>query len=153
GVAKLSYSGLTAGHHQVTAVYGGDDNYAGHASSVRPHTVSKATTTLSLVAAPATAAIGHAVTLTATGGSDGAAPTGTVTVKEGATVLGTKPLAGNPRKAVLAIDSLKLGAHTITASYNVPNNNFLTSTGSTAVTINANVGNELAVNTTKTKGN
>lgn len=63
--------------------------------------------------------VGQTVTFTAT--VTGASPTGTVTFRDGATVLGTSPLSGGT--ATLTTSSLTLGSHSITAEYGGDANN------------------------------
>lgn len=75
-------------------------------------------TTTAVSATPNPAANGQTITLVATvSKSSGiAVPTGTVTFKEGSTVLGTGSLNGSSQ-ASLAVSSLSVGAHSITAHY------------------------------------
>ncbi|MDB5861704.1 MAG: Rhs protein-like protein [Ramlibacter sp.] len=68
-------------------------------------------TGLTTTASPSTA--GQGITLTAT--VTGATPTGTVTFLDGATSLGVRSLSGGVAK--LAVSTLVVGAHTLTASY------------------------------------
>src|SRR5262249_16672002 len=75
-------------------------------------------------AAPNPAPFGQAVTLTATVTGQGT-PTGTVTFRDGAAVLGTAPLSGG--QASLTVPTLGLGAHAISAAYG-GNSEFLAST-------------------------
>src|SRR5262249_58187515 len=65
-------------------------------------------------AAPNPAPFGQAVTLTATVTGQGT-PTGTVTFRDGAAVLGTAPLRGG--QASLTVPRLSPGAHALTAAY------------------------------------
>jgi hypothetical protein len=59
---------------------------------------------------------GESWTLTATVAAGSSTPTGTVTFKDGATILGTGDLADG--SATLTLTSLSVGSHTITAEYN-----------------------------------
>jgi hypothetical protein len=63
--------------------------------------------------------VGNAVTLTATVTNQvsGGSPTGTVTFKDGATVLGGDPVSAGGGTATLSTASLAAGDHSITASY------------------------------------
>jgi hypothetical protein len=62
---------------------------------------------------------GDTVTYTANVTAASGTPTGTITFKEGSTVLGTAPVAGvgGNRQASLAVSGQHTGAHAITASY------------------------------------
>ena len=61
-------------------------------------------------------AYGATVTFTAVVSGSGGTPTGTVTFKDGSTVLGSAALNGSGQ-AALAVSSLSVGSHAITASY------------------------------------
>src|SRR6202034_2958141 len=81
------------------------------------HTVNKAATTTTLAASLNPSVFNQAVTFTATiTPATSGVPTGTVTFKDGATVLGSPAVAGG--KAVLTISTLAVGSHAITAVYN-----------------------------------
>jgi hypothetical protein len=121
GRAAFTTSGLAAGTHSITAEYGGDARSAASASPALSQTVNPAptaaATSTSLASSLNPAAAGQAVTLTAavtpSGGSG--IPTGSITFKDGSTVLGVVALdsAGTARltKAFTA------GSHALTAAY------------------------------------
>jgi hypothetical protein len=91
GTATLTTTFATSGTHSLTAVYGGDTNYATSTSSAVSLAVGQTTTT-TLAASPTTLpAGGGSVTLTATvaGTGSAASPTGTVQFMNGSTALGT----------------------------------------------------------------
>ena len=90
GTASLTHTFTTAGSHSLTAVYGGDTNYATSTSSAVSLAVGQTTTTKVLSSAT-TISSGGNVTLTATvaGAGTGASPTGTVQFMNGSTALGT----------------------------------------------------------------
>lgn len=128
GKATFKTPGLAAGAHSITAAYGGDAviligfaDFSASTSAALTDAVLKATTT---AAAPSTTTPvrGQAVTLYAavTVLPPGVGtPTGTVTFKDGSTVLGTGTLAtvnGTPF-ATFTTSALALGAHAITAAY------------------------------------
>ncbi len=124
GVATLAVSSLALGDHSLTATYGGDVGHEGSVGGV-VHTVVPVPpvppvtpppltpTTTRLAANPTPSELSQTTTLTAkvTGGS----PTGSVKFRDGASVLGTSPLSGGV--ATLAVSSLKLGDHALTATY------------------------------------
>jgi len=127
GNASLVTSALTTGNHSLTAVYGGSANFLTSTSPAVNQVVNSQTTT-SLTAPPNPSVIGQAVTLTAvvspvapgTG-----VPTGTVTFRDGATVLATVTLANGSA-------SLAVGSHSLTAAYS-GGGNFLASTSAIVI--------------------
>ena len=135
GTATFSIATLGVGSHTITAVYGGDANFA-TSSGITPEAVSQAGSTTTLAASPNAVTVGQAVTLTATvttaAGSTGT-PTGSVTFEEGTTVLGTTPL--NDGVATFSIATLAVGSHIITAVYS-GDANLATASGVTTVTVN-----------------
>ncbi|AMV24068.1 Calx-beta domain protein [Gemmata sp. SH-PL17] len=75
---------------------------------------------LDLSAAPSPTVFGQSVTLTATFGPvapGGAVPTGTVTFRDGTTVLGTGTV-GPSGGATVSVSGLAIGTHAVTATYN-----------------------------------
>lgn len=76
-----------------------------------------ASTTTTLASAPNPSVFGSSVTLTASvaAAAGCAAPAGTVTFKDGATVLGSAPLTGG--QASLSISALTAGSHALSAAY------------------------------------
>lgn len=111
---------IDAGSHTVTATYSGDANFGGSSASVS-QTVNQAgsTTVLSSSGSPTT--FGQTVTFTATvtAVSPGSGtPSGLVTFKEGAAIVGTASLNGSG-VATLDVITLGVGSHNITAIYNV----------------------------------
>jgi Bacterial Ig-like domain (group 3) len=115
GQATLSTSSLAAGSHSITAVYGGDSNFTTSTSPVLTQVVGQNAASVALTSSVNPSTLGQAVTFTATVTSSGGTPTGTVTFKDGSTVIGTTALSGNT--ATLTISSLTAGTHSITASY------------------------------------
>ena len=118
GNATFSTSALTVAGHSLTAVYGGDASYGTSTSSTLTQTVNQASTTTAVVSGTNPSVFGQSVTFTATvaAAAPGAgAPSGTVTFKDGVTVLGSVALAGGT--ADLAVSSLGPGSHSISAEY------------------------------------
>ena len=125
--ATVSTAALTAGTHSITAVYSG--NFSGSSASLN-QTVNQASTTLVLTSSSNPSALGQLVIFTAaiTSQYGGQAP-GTVTFKDGATVLGSSAVSGNV--ASLTTSGLAIGTNSITAVYS-GGGNF---TGSTSNTV------------------
>jgi hypothetical protein len=98
----------------VTSTNGGTGNTA-----TATLTVTSSTTSTTLASDHNPSIVGQTVTLTAT--VAGFNPGGSVTFKDGATVLGTAPLAGGT--ATLGVSSLTQGTHTISANYSGDANN------------------------------
>ena len=115
GRATLATSAVEAGSRSITAVYGGAALLAGSTSAALPLTVAKAASSIGTLATPNPAVNGQAVALRANVLSAGATPTGTITFKEGATVLGSASLSLG--EAVLLNVRLPAGSHAITAEY------------------------------------
>jgi Bacterial Ig-like domain (group 3)/IPT/TIG domain/Carboxypeptidase regulatory-like domain len=118
GVAKLSTTTLGAGEHPIVAEYSGDSHYGEADSSMLTQVVSKASTEVTLTSSLNPSPFGATGTLKAhvAAVAPGAGtPAGTVTFREGETVLDTVQLsAGN---ASLSLKALAPGTHSITASY------------------------------------
>src|SRR5467141_854501 len=126
GTATFTTSGLTAGTHSITAIYGGDPNFAGSTSPALMQTVNKAANSTSVASSNNPSIFGTVVTFTATVMSSATgAPTGTVTFQDGAATLGTGMLSGGT--ATLSTSALAGGAHSITAVY-AGDTNFASST-------------------------
>ncbi len=111
GVATFAWT-LPSGSSSVTAVFGGDTNYNASTSSAVAVTSTKSASTTTLVAAPASVAVGANVVLTATVTT---AATGTVTFFNGATSLGTATVASST--ATLTTTFATAASFSITAVY------------------------------------
>ena len=116
GSAILTTTILPGGVNSITAVYGGDTNFAGSSSAAVTETVAKASSTTKLISSLNPAGFGQFVTLTATvSGLYGGTATGTVTFKAGSATLGTASLIGG--SAGLTTAALPLGNVALTAVY------------------------------------
>lgn len=113
GIATLTKSFTTSGALSYTATYSGDTNNTTSVSAAKSLTVTAGTTTTILSISPNPAATSQSVTLTAT--VIGTSPTGTVTFKEGATILGTSTLSAGI--ATFNASYLTVGTRSITAVY------------------------------------
>ncbi|WP_431096580.1 Ig-like domain repeat protein [Polaromonas aquatica] len=90
-------------------------------------------TTTALSSSAGSASPGQSILLTAT--VTGAAPSGNVTFKDGATILGTGALSAGV--ATFSTSALALGSHSLSADYAGDANNDPSSSGSVTVAINA----------------
>jgi parallel beta-helix repeat protein len=115
GTVAITVANLTVGSHALTAAFGGSASYQASTSAPLAQVVDPIATTTALTAGPNPAALGVAVTLTATVASSGGTPTGSVTFSDGSTALGAVSLSGG--QASLSVSDLATGDHTITAAY------------------------------------
>jgi uncharacterized protein (TIGR03118 family) len=114
GLATLEAILTDVRNHNITAMYSGDGVFLSSSNTITVQVTGLATTTT--LAAPPSAALGSPVTLSAMVNSAGGTPTGQIEFLDGNTGLGTAPLdaAGI---AILRINTLTPGAHSLTASY------------------------------------
>ena len=132
GVATFTSSAfqLSVGSGQsITAVYGGDANFATSTSSTLMQTVNQDGTTLSVTSAPNPSVYGQSVTFkaTVTASEPGSGtPTGTVTFMDGSINLGTGTLSNG--KTTVTSNALPVGADTIAVMYSGDGNYASTST-------------------------
>ncbi len=128
---------LAAGNHAVSAVYGGDNNFAGSTGSLS-QVVNQAASTTALITSLNPSSFGQVVIFTATVASPAGTPTGAVTFKDGLGTLGAVALDASGH-ASFATPGLMAGTHSITAAYG-GDNNFLISTSAplTQVVMQAN---------------
>jgi hypothetical protein len=120
GVASFGVSTLALGSHSITALYGGDSNFPSATSAVASISVVQGTDAVALASSSNSVTAGKSVTFTATVSNtvtgDTLVPTGTVTFKDGSTVLGS-PALNASGVATFATTTLAVGSHTITAQY------------------------------------
>ena len=109
--AALATTLLSVGTHSITAIYGGDDNYAPSTSSVVTQEVDAEATTTILASSANPSTPGQSVTFTASVSAVG----GTVTFMDGSALLNTVNLASGI--ATYTSSALSTGNHSITASY------------------------------------
>jgi hypothetical protein len=116
GSAVLTTTTLPVGTDSITAVYGGDADFAGSTSTAVSQTVNKASSTATLISSANPSNFGQSVSLTVNiSGLYGGVATGSVTFSNGSTSLGTVPLSGG--SAVLTTAILPVGTNTISAVY------------------------------------
>jgi sugar lactone lactonase YvrE len=138
GMATLVVSTLGIGTHPITARYSGDTNYALSVSAAQTVTVTALITTTSLGVSAASISVGQSETLTATV-AGGATPvlSGTVTFFDGTTSLGSSAVTSTAMggTATLALSTLGVGTHSITARYNGDTNYPVSSSAAQTVTV------------------
>jgi hypothetical protein len=113
--AQLSVSSLAVGAHSITAKYSGDANYLASTSSAFTQTVNQGAATTSVSSSLNPAVFGQSATFRVSVQATSGTPTGTVTLMDGSTSLGTTTLGGGI--AQFTIGGLSLGSHSITATY------------------------------------
>jgi uncharacterized repeat protein (TIGR03803 family) len=116
GQGAVSTSFATGGKIPITAVYSGDINNIGSTSKALQEVVDEAPTAIQLVSSFNPSYVNQSVTFTATVTSSYGTPGGTVTFKEGTSVLGSGSLNSNGI-ATLTYAFPIAGAASITASY------------------------------------
>ncbi|MGA3210889.1 MAG: Ig-like domain repeat protein [Terriglobales bacterium] len=117
GVATLGYSGLPAGTDSLTAVYNGSGAFAGSSSAAVAQVVNMATTSTALTTSPNPSTQGQAVTMTATVTCSSGMPTGTASIYNGATAIGTPQTLSGSGVATLSYAGLPAGTDSLTAAY------------------------------------
>ncbi|TCK73743.1 Ig-like domain-containing protein [Acidipila rosea] len=134
GSTSLSAKTLAVGPHSITAVYSGDTNDVASTSPVVSEVIKQATTTVALNVSPNPSTAGNAVVLSASVSGNGGVPTGTVTFKDGSTILGTQTLNGSG-SAALTASGLGVGPHVLIAVYSGDTGDL----GSTSTTVSDSV--------------
>lgn len=134
GSASLTISTLPVGTNSITAVYGGDSNFAASKSKAVGQVVNKATTTTTLASSTNPSNFGQSVTFTATVTPQfSGRVTGTVTFYDGTMALKTVALSGGVAK--FTTSTLTSGTHSIKATYN-GSTSFTGSSASLTQTVN-----------------
>jgi hypothetical protein len=116
GAATFTITSLAAGTHSITASYAGDSADGASTSSAVSVQVSGAqlpSTAVTLVASPASAVSGQAISLTAS--VTPASATGTISFTDGSAAVGSATLTSG--KGTLSVSTLAAGTHSLTAAY------------------------------------
>jgi len=117
GVATYTTNALSVGSHTIIGVYGTSGKDIASVSAPITQTVNKAATTTTVTSSVNPSSWHQSVTFTATlHGAFGGVPTGTVTFKNGAAVLGTGVLNGSG-VATLTTNALSVAVHSITVAF------------------------------------
>jgi Bacterial Ig-like domain (group 3)/FG-GAP-like repeat len=128
GQAVLNYPFTSPGTTSIVAAYSGNSTFLPSNSAPLKQKVSKAVTTTTFTSSPNPSNVGQSVKFTATvAGQYGGTPTGSVTFKDGQTVLSQVNLSGGV--AQYSTSTLSKGKHHIYADYG-GDANFRTSFGS-----------------------
>ena len=120
GHASFTTNALTGGGHNISASYSGDGNY-NPSSNATGQFVNQALVSVALSSSANPSNFATVVTFTAhVAGPIGLTPTGNVTFRDGATVIGTGGVSGSfpNASASLTTSTLSVGTHPITATYN-----------------------------------
>jgi hypothetical protein len=139
--ATFTTSSLAIGVHSITAIYSGDTNVLPATTNPVTLTVAQDATTIALAAAVKSPAFGQPETFTATVSVNrpgAGTPTGTVTLRDGTTVLGTGTLStsNGVTSATFTTSSLATGIHSMTATYNGDTNDLPAMSGLVSLTVN-----------------
>jgi hypothetical protein len=135
GLASYSTSALAVGAHTITAIYAGDANDAGSASSSLTETITAFATQTMLAASATNLNTDQQLTLlTTTTSSNGGSVGGTLTFMSGTTTLGTAAVGSNG-SGTLSLNNMKPGAYSITAQYSGDSVNGPSSSNAVAVTV------------------
>ncbi|MEP7096628.1 MAG: Ig-like domain repeat protein [Dokdonella sp.] len=121
GQAQCATAVLAGGWHNVTAVYSGDGNNAGSASSILMQTINVASTTTVLMSAANPSPAGQNITLSVT--VSGQSPGGMALFKDGANPIAgceSVPLVSGQAQCTLVDPGV--GAHTLSAEYSGDSN-------------------------------
>jgi hypothetical protein len=132
GGASLSTPNLTVGTHSITARYSGDANTNTSTSTPVSQVVSQVNATVVVTSSANPSTAGQAVTFTAR--ITPATATGTVTFRDGTTILGTPATVIGGAATVNA--NLTPGTHSITASYSGDTNDTAATSPAFTQTVN-----------------
>lgn len=130
GVATLAMPPAGMGMHVIDIQFSGDAKFLPSSSSTQMQVTGLGTTVA--LTAPARAAHGSPVTMTATINSMGGTPTGNMEFRDGNAGLGSAPMNAMG-VANLTVNSLATGAHSLTATFGGAGN-FASSTSATVIT-------------------
>ena len=130
GQATFAITTLAVGSHTITAVYGGDPNFSGSTSAALAQTVSKDGSTAAITSSASPSVLNQSVSFTVTvsaAAPGSGTPTGTVQFRIDGSKFGSAVALAGGSATSTSISTLKLGNHTITASYS-GDGNFTAST-------------------------
>ncbi|WP_198152164.1 Ig-like domain repeat protein [Granulicella tundricola] len=121
--ASMTLSTLAAGIHKLSASYTGDTlDHSSVSSTINEQIAQKTSITIASSANPSLLTDDVSFTVTVSNGVTGSVPTGTVTLTDGGTAVGSLALNGSG-VATFTLQAPALGAHTLVASYAGDNSN------------------------------
>ena len=149
--ATCATAALVAGTHSVTAAYSGNAGNLASTSSALSQVVNAGAVATSTTVATSLTPSNAGASVTFTAAVTGAAPTGTVNFKDGATsIAGCAAVAlagsGNTRTATCATAALAAGTHSITASYSGNAGNLASASAALSQVVNPVSGGGLSTN-------
>jgi hypothetical protein len=144
------FDGLTAGTHQVTAVYSGDSNFTGATSNAITETVSQSPTSTAFSFSGENVPYGLPISLSVTISYSGIrTPTGTVKFFDTTTSTDLGDIAVTNNPVQLTLSNFPVGTHVIVATYSGDNNFIGSSSANFTVTVTQlTTTNALSVNPT-----
>jgi Bacterial Ig-like domain (group 3)/FG-GAP-like repeat/Abnormal spindle-like microcephaly-assoc'd, ASPM-SPD-2-Hydin/FG-GAP repeat len=121
GMAMLTISSLTGGSHSLTASYPGDGTFGASKSASLNQVVKQVAPSITLISTPNPSNVNQIVAFLANmTGVNGVAPTGSVNLQDGATVLGTVQIVNGA--AAYSTSFSSIGTDSITAVYSGDSN-------------------------------
>ena len=137
--ATFTTSTLSIGMHSITAVYQGSTSFNGSTSPAVSEQITTIATTTALSAPLNAISFGQSITFTVVVHGSSGTPTGTVTLFDGATSIGSGALAtvNGQQQASITTNSLGIGNRSLTAVY-AGNASFTTSTSPVVVELVGN---------------
>ncbi len=119
-LATYTTSALSVGSHSITVVYGGDPNFSGSTSTAIAQAVNQDSSTATIASSANPSVLNQAISFTAAvaaAAPGSGTPTGTVQFSIDGAKFGSAVALVNGVAASGSIGTLKLGSHTITATY------------------------------------
>jgi len=116
GTATFTTSTLSLGTLSLSATYAGDTNYVASTSTPLQQIISLATTALTLAGPTAAIDAGTALSVSTTLSSNGVAPTGSLTLRDGNAVIATQSVSATG-SFLFSTSGLSIGTHTLTTAY------------------------------------
>jgi hypothetical protein len=117
GSGSVTASFLNAGSHPLLAMFGGNSSFVASSATIT-QVVNKASTSITFNGSINPSSFGQSVvfSITVAGAPGGPAPTGTVNLLDGSSIILSGPL-DNAGKAALSTSSLSVSNHVLTAQY------------------------------------
>ncbi len=134
GVATFSLATLGVGTHSLTAAYVGNGNYNPSTSSALQHSVVLATSSLTLAGPSAAVNAGSTFVAMSTLSSNGVAPTGVLTLRNGGTTIATQSVTADGTFTFPNL-SFGVGTYQLTALYSGDANNAAASSSAVNVIV------------------